>query len=64
MGGGGVDYETLIQNAPDYYLNIEFAKLTVIKHEETQAKCGFTLQLRERSHDFLIQTAPPPPATS
>lgn len=54
MNGGIIDYETLVQNAPDYYMNIEFSKLTVIKNEHTQAKCGFTLQLRDKSHDFLI----------
>jgi hypothetical protein len=53
-----MDGETIVQNAPDFYLNIEFAKLTVIKREENgyPIKEGFTLSLRERTHDFLIQT--------
>jgi hypothetical protein len=29
-----MDRDTLVQNAPDFYLNIELAKLTIIKTEE------------------------------
>ncbi|TNV86811.1 hypothetical protein FGO68_gene7934 [Halteria grandinella] len=44
----------LLSGSPDYYLNIEFAKLTTIKNNQGY-KCGFNLTFRDKSHDFLIQ---------
>lgn len=38
---------------PDYFLNIEFALLSVIKNASA-TKCGFNLTFKDRSHDFLV----------
>jgi hypothetical protein len=43
----------MIMGLPDYYLNIEFATLNVIKNGQG-IKCGFNLTFRDKSHDFII----------
>lgn len=42
-----------ISTVPDYYLNIEFALLSVLKNASA-AKCGFNLTFKDRSHDFIV----------
>lgn len=44
-----------MSTVPDYYLNIEFALLSVLKNA-SGTKCGFNLTFKDRSHDFVVVT--------